>query len=72
MLGDITRWGFDMAFPAVFLVLLRGRWKGLGPAIPWLISLAVAGGAYLAVPGAWYVPAGAGAGILAAWIGARS
>jgi predicted branched-subunit amino acid permease len=71
VLGDIERWGFDMAFPAVFLVLLRGMWKGMGPAIPWLISLVFAGGTYLAVPGAWYVPAGAGAGILAAWIGAR-
>lgn len=71
VIGDIERWGFDMAFPAVFLVLLRGMWKGLGPAVPWLVSLTVAGGTCLAVPGAWYVPAGAGAGILAAWIGAR-
>jgi predicted branched-subunit amino acid permease len=72
VLGDIERWGFDMAFPAVFLVLLRGMWKGLGPAVPWLVSLVVAGGTYLTVPGAWYVPAGAVAGILTAWIGARS
>jgi predicted branched-subunit amino acid permease len=71
VLGDIERWGFDMAFPAVFLVLMRGMWKGMGPAIPWLVSLAVASGTHLALPGAWYVPAGAGAGILAAWIGAR-
>ncbi|MGO4843917.1 AzlC family ABC transporter permease, partial [Rhizobiaceae sp. 2RAB30] len=27
-LGDITRYGFDMAFPAVFLVMLAGMWKG--------------------------------------------
>lgn len=26
-MGDITRYGFDMAFPAVFFVLLRGMWK---------------------------------------------
>ena len=71
-MGNIERWGFDMAFPAVFLVLLRGMWKGLGPAVPWLVSLVVAAGTYLAVPGAWYVPVGAGAGVLAAWIGARS
>jgi 4-azaleucine resistance transporter AzlC len=71
VLGDIARWGFDMAFPAVFLVLLRGMWKGLGPAVPWLVSLVIAGGTYLIVPGAWYVPVGAGAGILTAWIGAR-
>ena len=71
VLGDIERWGFDMAFPAVFLVLLRGMWKRLAAAVPWLVSLAVAAGTYLAVPGAWYVPAGALAGILSAWIGAR-
>jgi predicted branched-subunit amino acid permease len=70
-LGDIGRWGFDMAFPAIFLVLLRGMWKGIGPAVPWLVSLTVAGGTYLAVPGAWYVPAGAVAGIVVAWVGAR-
>jgi 4-azaleucine resistance transporter AzlC len=71
VLGDVGRWGLDMAFPAVFLVLLRGMWKGMGPAIPWLVSLVFAGGTHLAIPGAWYVPAGAGAGILVAWIGAR-
>jgi 4-azaleucine resistance transporter AzlC len=71
VLGDIQRWGLDMAFPAVFLALLRGMWKGLGAAMPWLVSLAVAAGTCLIVPGAWYVPAGALAGILTAWIMAR-
>ncbi|MGI4747576.1 MAG: AzlC family ABC transporter permease [Janthinobacterium lividum] len=68
VLGDIERWGFDMAFPAVFLVLLRGMWKGAGAAVPWLVSLIVAAGTYLTVPGAWYVPAGALLGIAVAWI----
>ena len=71
VLGDVERWGLDMAFPAVFLVLLRGMWKGVGPAIPWLVSLVTAGATCLFVPGAWYVPAGAATGILAAWIGSR-
>ena len=71
VLGDIGRWGFDMAFPAVFLVLLRGMWKGVGAAIPWLVSLVVAACVALVAPGAWYVPAGASAGIVAAWIRAR-
>ena len=71
VLGDIGRWGFDMAFPAVFLVLLRGMWKGAAAALPWLVSLVVAAGVHLALPGAWYVPAGAIAGIVAAWIRAR-
>lgn len=28
VLGDIHHFGFDMAFPAIVLVLLRGMWKG--------------------------------------------
>ncbi len=71
VLGDITRYGFDMAFPAVFLVLLRGMWKGARAAMPWAASLAVAVAVHLLVPGAWYVPAGAVAGVLAACAWAR-
>ncbi|MGI4746895.1 MAG: AzlC family ABC transporter permease, partial [Janthinobacterium lividum] len=54
-----------------FLVLLRGMWKGAGAAVPWLVSLIVAAGTCLTVPGAWYVPAGALLGIAVAWIRAR-
>ncbi len=68
MIGDIEAWGFHMAFPAVFLVLLRGMWKGIGAAFPWLVSLAAAAGTYLLVPGAWYVAAGALAGLAAAYL----
>lgn len=71
VLGDIERWGFDMAFPAVFLVLLRGMWKGFGAAIPWLVSLLIAAGVCLTLPGGWYVPAGAIAGIAVAWMRSR-
>lgn len=34
VLGDVTRWGFDMAFPAVFLVMIAGMWKGPRAARP--------------------------------------
>lgn len=71
ILGDITAYGFDMAFPAVFLVLLRGMWKGARAAVPWAVSLIVATIVYLLVPGAWYVPAGVLAGLIVAWAGAR-
>jgi len=67
-LGDITSYGFDMAFPAVFLVLLRGMWKGMRAARPWLVSLIVAVGTYLTVPGAWYVVVGALAGLVSAYL----
>ena len=64
-IGDVTRYGFDMAFPAVFLVMLAGMWKGPKAARPWLVSLIVAASTYLLIPGPWYVPAGALSGILA-------
>lgn len=65
MLGDISRWGFDMAFPAVFFVLLKGMWKGIRCAIPWLVSLLSASLAYHSLPGAAYVPIGAITGLIA-------
>lgn len=34
MFGNVAAWGFGMAFPAVFLVLLRGMWKNLSASIP--------------------------------------
>lgn len=68
LIGDLDRWGFDMAFPAIFLVLVRGMWTTTRAAIPWVVSLAVAAGTHLAAPGAWYVPAGAAAGLLTAWL----
>ena len=65
VLGDITRWGFDMAFPAVFLVLLKGMWKGMRSALPWLVSLICAGATWHAFPdAAWFVPAGTASGIV--------
>lgn len=66
MLGDITRFGFDMAFPAVFLVLLKGMWRGTRAALPWLVSLVSAGATWHLFPGtAYYVPVGALCGIAA-------
>lgn len=68
VLGDVTRYGFDMAFPAVFLVMVAGMWKGGSASRPWLVSLVVAATTYLLVPGAWYVPAGALSGVVAAYL----
>ncbi|MFS6938903.1 AzlC family ABC transporter permease [Neisseria animaloris] len=69
--GDVALLGFGMAFPAVFLVLLRGLWKGWKAAVPWLVSLVAAVLVYLTIDGAWYVPAGALSGLLAAYWGAK-
>lgn len=67
VLGNVEAYGFDMAFPAVFLVLLKGMWTGMAAARPWMVSLVVAATTYLLVPGAWYVAAGALSGLVAAY-----
>lgn len=67
VLGNVEAYGFNLAFPAIFLVLLRGMWTGFRAARPWLVSLVVAALTYLFVPGAWYVAAGALSGLAAAW-----
>lgn len=67
MIGNVEAYGFDMAFSAVFLVLLRGMWRGARAARPWLVSLVVAAATYRLAPGAWYVAAGAFAGVAAAY-----
>lgn len=72
MITDLEAFGLQMAFPAVFLVLLRGMWKGFAPSRPWFISLAVAAITYRSVPGAWYVAAGALSGLISAYLFAGS
>ncbi|MGO2958482.1 MAG: AzlC family ABC transporter permease [Acetobacter sp.] len=72
IMGDVSRYGFDMAFPAVFFVLLRGMWKGMASALPWGVSLGVAVAAYMVLPKGWYVPLGALSGAAVAWVQARS
>ncbi len=71
VLGDIDAYGFAMTFPAVFIVLLRGMWRSILFARPWLVSLAAAATVYLVVPGACFVLAGTLAGLTAAffWAG---
>lgn len=71
LLGDLHGYGFDMAFAAVFLVLLRGMWKGVQAALPWLFSLVTAALFYLLIPGGWYVLAGTVAGLVGAYLWAR-
>lgn len=65
-IGDLTQFGFDMAFPVIFLVLLKGMWKGWRMGLPWGVSLLVAVVVYQLVDGTWYVVAGALSGLIAA------
>ncbi|WP_440163056.1 AzlC family ABC transporter permease [Actinobacillus pleuropneumoniae] len=65
--GDLEKYGFDMSFTAIFLVMLKGMWKAFKLAHPWFVSLLVAGLVYHTIDGAWYVLAGALSGILSAY-----
>lgn len=68
MLGDLERLGFGMAFPAVFLVLVRGMWRNMRAAEPWLVSLVVACVVYLFLPSnGWHVIVGTLSGLVYAY-----
>jgi predicted branched-subunit amino acid permease len=67
-IGNPQVFGLDMAFPAVFLVILRGLWKGYRAAIPWVVSLVVAVALHLYIPGSWYVAGGTLAGLIVAYL----
>ena len=68
---DPTRLGFDFAFVAVFVALLRGMWRGRTTLLPWVASAITAALVHLAVPGPWYVAAGALAGLATAVLTVR-
>ncbi|ANL50275.1 branched-chain amino acid transporter AzlC family protein (plasmid) [Rhizobium phaseoli] len=65
-LGDPAALGLDFAFPAVFIVLVMGFWKGRETGAILLASAAAAVLTHHFVPGVWYVAAGALAGVAAA------
>lgn len=69
--GNIERFGFDMAFIAVFLVLIKGMWSGMRKNYCWAVSLLTACFVAHYVSGAWYVLAGTSAGLITAWFGAK-
>ncbi|KAA3507233.1 branched-chain amino acid ABC transporter permease [Rhizobium rhizogenes] len=69
VMGDMTVIGLDFAFPAVFIVLLMGFWKGRETGLVLLASAAAAFVTHALVPGAWYIAAGALAGLSVAAFG---
>jgi 4-azaleucine resistance transporter AzlC len=61
---DISEWGLDFVFTAVFTALLVAMWKGKSDLLPWVVAGAVALGASLWLPGKWYILLGGLAGSL--------
>jgi 4-azaleucine resistance transporter AzlC len=65
-IGNPAALGLDFAFAAVFIVLLVGFWKGRETGVILLASAAASVSVHAVIPGAWYIAAGAAAGIAAA------
>ncbi len=62
-LGDPSAFGFNFAFSAVFICILVGFWSNWRTGAVLAASGAVSALVYLLVPGAWYIIAGAFAGV---------
>lgn len=69
-LGDMSAWGFQMAFPATFIALIVMMWPGAERALPLVLSAVAAGLASLFLPGHWTVLAGTLTGLAATALGA--
>lgn len=71
LFGDPTLIGLDFAFPAVFIVLVTSFWKGPATGLVLLASALASIITYLTIAGAWYIAAGAAAGLAAAFATGR-
>ncbi|MDJ0948237.1 MAG: AzlC family ABC transporter permease [Alphaproteobacteria bacterium] len=66
LVADPTRYGLDVVFTAVFIVLILGLWRGRSDLLPWGVSAAAAVACHALVPGSWYIFVGGVAGIVTA------
>ena len=66
-LGDPALIGLDFVFPAVFIALVMSFWKGPATGLVLAASALASITVYLTIPGAWYIAAGAAAGLVAAF-----
>ncbi len=62
MVQNPARLGLDFAFPAVFVALLIGMWKGKSDLWPWAVAAGVAVFSARYLPGKWYILLGGLAG----------
>ena len=70
LMGDPARLGADFAFTALFIGLIAGFWNGRVTAATIIASAGVAALVKLSAGAPWHVPAGALAGIAAAYLAA--
>ncbi len=70
-IADPSRYGFDYAFVAVFLVILMGFCRNRASLVPIAVSAVCALAAWKFLPGVWYIFIGGFAGTAAAAIFAK-
>lgn len=63
---DPARYGFDVVFTAVFVVLIAGLWQGKRDLPSWAASALAAVASHHWLPGNWYIFIGGAAGMLTA------
>lgn len=68
---DPEAWSLDFMPTAIFVALVAGLWRGKGDAIPWLAAGIVSILVHSFLPGPWYVPLGAVAGLIAGLVSER-
>lgn len=68
-IGDMTKWGFMMAFPATFASLIVMMWPGLRRSLPIVLAALASAVASLFVPSHWCVLAGTLTGLTAVLLG---
>ncbi|MEJ2119868.1 MAG: AzlC family ABC transporter permease [Alphaproteobacteria bacterium] len=66
LVADPARYGFDVVFTAIFVVLIVGLWQGKRDLPSWAASALAAVACHHWVPGNWYIFVGGAAGMLTA------
>lgn len=65
LVPEPRRFGLDLVMPVFFGMMLVPLWKGMKPALPWLVAGLVALAVHALVPGYLFILAGALAGVAA-------
>jgi 4-azaleucine resistance transporter AzlC len=66
LVADPARYGFDVVFTAIFVVLIVGLWQGKRDIPSWAASALAAVACHRWLPGNWYIFVGGAAGLLTA------
>jgi len=68
LVADPARYGFDVVFTAIFVVLIVGLWQGKRDIAPWAASAIAAVACHHWVPGNWFIFVGGATGMLTALV----